>query len=105
MFYSVPHSGTTPEFIDYYMEQYQRINSNTKYVAKSGFWANVHVFNRQMSELVVAFDDFIESDLIIYAFSETQRINKKWVSIPQNLSVTIFNQTQQQFGTIKIQMS
>ncbi len=91
VFYSVSHIGTTPEFIDYYMEQYQRINSNTKYVAKSGFWANVHVFKRQMSELVVAFDDFIESDLIIYAFLETQRINKKWVSIPQNLLVTIFN--------------
>jgi len=58
-----------------------------------------------MSELAVAFDDFIKSDLIIYTFLGTKQINKKWVSIPQNLLVTIFNQTQQQFGTIKIQMS
>jgi hypothetical protein len=105
VFYSVPHSGTTPMFRDYYMEQYRRINSNTKDVAKSGFWENVDVFNRQMSELAVAFEDFKESDLNIYAFLETKPINKKWVSIPQNLLVTIFNQTQQQFGTIKIQVS
>jgi hypothetical protein len=98
VFYSVPHSGATPKFRDYYMERYRRINSNTKDVAKSGFWANVDVFNRQMSELAVAFEDFIESDLITYAFLETQPINKKWVSIPRNLLVTVFNQTQQQFG-------
>ncbi|CAK9189812.1 unnamed protein product [Sphagnum troendelagicum] len=105
VFYSVPHSGTTPKFRDYYMERYGRISSNTKDVAKSGFWANVDVFNRQMSELAVALEDSIGSDLIIYAFLGTQPINKKWVSIPRNLLVTVFNQTQQQFGTIKIQVS
>jgi hypothetical protein len=68
--------------MDYYMEQYRRINSNTKDVAKSSVRANVDVFNQQMSKLVVAFEDFIESDLVSYTFLETQLMNKKWVSIP-----------------------
>jgi len=57
-----------------------------------------------MSELVVAFEGYIKSDLIIYAFLETQPINEKWVKI---LDTTPFGliQIQQQFGPIKIQMS
>jgi hypothetical protein len=121
VFYSVPHSGTPPEFRDYFMGRYRKIKSNakdgaksgfwptlinskTKDVAKSGFWANVHVFNRQMSELAVAFEEIIKKDLIIYAFLETQPINKKWVRILDTKPFGLI-QTQQQFGTIKIQMS
>jgi len=121
VFYSVPHSGTTPKFRDYFMERYQKIKSNTKDVAKSGFWstlinsktkdvaksgfwANVDTFNRQMSELAVDFEGYIKSDLIIYAFLETQPINEKWVRILNTKPFGLI-QTQQQFGTIKIQMS
>jgi hypothetical protein len=121
VFYSVPHSGTTPTFRDYFMERYRKIKSNTKDVAKygfwstlinsktkdvakSGFWANVDAFNRQMSELAVAFEDYIKNDLIIYAFLETQPINEKWVRILDTKPFGLI-QIQQQFGTIKIQMS
>jgi hypothetical protein len=103
VFYSVPHSGTTPKFRNYFMEQYRKIKSNTKDVAKSGFWstlinsfwstlinskpkdvaksgfwANVDTFNRQMTELAVAFEGYIKRDLIIYAFLETQPIDEQW---------------------------
>jgi hypothetical protein len=120
VFYSVPHSGTTPKFRDYFMERYRKIKSNTKDVAKHGFWstlinsktkdvakcgfwANVDAFNRQMNELAVAFERYIKNDLIIY-FLETQPIDENWVRILDTKPFGLI-EIQQQFGTITIQMS
>ncbi|KAH8972790.1 hypothetical protein BDL97_01G010200 [Sphagnum fallax] len=77
VFYGVPHGGGTKEYFTYFKRQCQKIYSFNKMYSKTqpNLLMNVQVFNRQMEELSVTFDQ-IKANLIVYAFGEGEPINK-----------------------------
>ncbi len=72
VFYGVPHGGGTKEYFTYFKQQCQKIYSFNKMYSKTqpNLLMNVQVFNRQMEELSVTFDQ-VKTNLIVYAFGES----------------------------------
>jgi esterase/lipase len=77
VFYGVPHGGGTKEYFTYFKQQCQKFDSFNKMYWKTqpNLLMNVEVFNRQMEELSVTFDQ-VKANLIVYAFGEGEPINK-----------------------------
>ncbi len=81
IFYGVPHAGGSEGFLKYLSWKCQQINTMKKKLRiHSSLLSNLTSFNRQMEELSVDFENAISEDLIIYAFSEGQALEEKWVS-------------------------
>lgn len=85
VFYGVPHGGGTKEYFTYFKQQCQKIYSFNKMYSKTqpNLLMNVQVFNRQMEELSVTFDQ-VKTNLIVYAFGEGEPINKNEASFQSN---------------------
>jgi len=79
IFYGVPHVGGIQCLSNYFIWQYQQIDTLNKYATQSGFLKNVESFNSQMEHLSTDFKHAIHEDLNIYAFGEGLPLNKKWV--------------------------
>ncbi len=81
IFYGVPHAGGNEDFLKYFSWKCQQINTMKKKVkVHSSLLRNLTSFNRQMEELSMGFENAINQDLIIYAFSVGQALEEKWVS-------------------------
>ncbi len=81
IFYGVPHAGGSEGFLKYFSWKCQQINTmKQKLKIHSSLLRNLTSFNRQMEELSMDFENAISQDLIIYAFSEGQALEEKWVS-------------------------
>jgi len=81
IFYGVPHAGGSEGFLKYFSWKCQQINTmKRKLRIHSSLLRNLTSFNRQMEELSMDFENAISQDLIIYAFSEGQAFEEKWVS-------------------------
>jgi hypothetical protein len=81
IFYGVPHARGSEGFFKYFSWKCQQINTMKKKLRiHSSLLRNLTSFNRQMEELSMDFENAINQDLIIYAFSEGQALEEKWVS-------------------------
>jgi hypothetical protein len=76
VFYSVPHTGGTPDLSKYFKWQCQQIAKDT---TPSGILKNMESFNPKMEQLSIDFKNSIDESINIYAFVEGLPIDNKWV--------------------------